>query len=72
MCQQFRTELQYMGNTTYIKNKRVCMKPLKARHEAIQKLKLPKAVKDSNSFEGVVHYLSMFCTNLEKLLKPMI
>ena len=27
-CQLFKTELQYMGNTTFIKEKRVCVKPL--------------------------------------------
>ena len=27
-CQLFRTELQYMGNTIFIKEKRVCVKPL--------------------------------------------
>ena len=27
-CQLFKTELQYMGNTIFIKEKRVCVKPL--------------------------------------------
>ena len=27
-CQLFITELQYMGNTIFIKDKRVCVKPL--------------------------------------------
>ena len=27
-CQLFRTELQYMGNTIFIKDGRVCVKPL--------------------------------------------
>ena len=27
-CQLFRTELQYMGNTIFIKDSRVCVKPL--------------------------------------------
>ena len=27
-CQLFRTELQYMGNTIFIKERRVCIKPL--------------------------------------------
>ena len=35
--QLFRTELQYMGNTIFIKDRRVCVKPLKSRLEAIQK-----------------------------------
>ena len=35
-CQLFRTELQYMGNTIFIKDRRVCIKPLRNRLEAIQ------------------------------------
>ena len=27
-CQLFSTELQYMGNTIFIKERRVCIKPL--------------------------------------------
>ena len=27
-CQLFRMELRYMGNTIFIKDKRVCVKPL--------------------------------------------
>ena len=37
-CQLFRTILHYMGNEIFIKNKRVCVKPLRSRLEAIQKL----------------------------------
>ena len=38
-CQLFKTELQYMGNTISIKKKRICVKPLQSRLEAIQRLK---------------------------------
>ena len=38
-CQLFKTELQYMGNTIFIKDRRMCVKPLRSRLEAIQKLK---------------------------------
>ena len=27
-CQLFKTELKYMGNTIFIKERRVCIKPL--------------------------------------------
>ena len=37
-CQLFKTELQYMGNTIFIKESRVCVKPLRNRLEAIQKI----------------------------------
>ena len=37
-CQLFKTELQYKWNVIFIKDKKVCVKPLKSRLEAIQKL----------------------------------
>ena len=40
-CQLFRTNLHYMGNEIFIQNKRVCVKPLRSRLEAIQKLQPP-------------------------------
>ena len=40
-CQLYKTDLQYMGNTIFIKDKRVCVKSLWSRLEAIQKLKPP-------------------------------
>ena len=35
-CQLFKTVLQYMGNTMFIKDRHVCIKPLRIRIEAIQ------------------------------------
>ena len=40
-CQLFRTNLQYMDNKIFIQNKRVYMKPLRNRLEAIQNLQPP-------------------------------
>ena len=37
-CQLFKTSLHYMGNEIFIDNKKVCVKPLRSRLEAIQKL----------------------------------
>ena len=34
-CQLFKTELQYMGNTMFIKDRKVCVKTLRSRIEAI-------------------------------------
>ena len=34
-CQLFGTNLQYMGNETFIKDKRDCINPLRNRVEAI-------------------------------------
>ena len=70
-CQLFKTELQYMGNTIFIKEKRVCVKPLRSRLEAIQKLKPPMNQKDCRSFAGIVNFISIFCPELQKLLKPI-
>ena len=44
-CQLFKTDLQYMGNTIFIRNKRVCVRPLRSRIEAIQKLEPPMMIK---------------------------
>ena len=41
-CQLFKTSLQYMGNEIFIVNKKVCVKPLRNRLEAIQKLQPQK------------------------------
>ena len=70
-CRLFKTSLQYMGNRIFIENKKVCVKPLRNRLEAIQKLQPPKTPKGCRSFVGVVNFLSMFCPELQKLLKPM-
>ena len=69
-CQLFTTSLQYMGNEIFIKNKKVCMKPLRCRLEAIQKLQPPKTPKGGRSFVGVVNFLSMFCPELQNYLSP--
>ena len=69
--QLFKKELQYMGNTIFIQEKRVCVKPLHSRLEAIQRLSPPTTVKGCRSFEGMVNFLSIFCQDLQKLLKPI-
>ena len=70
-CQLFRTELQYMGNTTFIKERRVCVKLLRSRLEAIQKLKPPTTQKGCISFASVVNFVSICCPELQKLLKSI-
>ena len=70
-CQLFKTELQYKGNTIFIKEKRVCVKPLQRRLEAIQKLKPPTNQKGCQSFAGIVNCVNIFCPELQKLLKPI-
>ena len=70
-CQLFKTSLQYMVNEIFIENKKVSVKPLGNRLEAIQKLQPPKTPKGCRSFAGVVNFLSMFCPEFQKLLKPI-
>ena len=60
-----------MGNTIFIKEKRVCVKLLRSRLETIQKLKPPTNQKGCRSFVGVVNFVSIFCPELQKLLKPI-
>ena len=60
-----------MGNTIFIQGERVCLKPLHSRLEAIQKLEPPVTVKGCRSFAGMVNFLSIFCQDLQKLLKPI-
>ena len=45
-CQLFRTELQYIGNTIFIKSRRICIKPLRS---------LPTTVKGCRSFAGRIN-----------------
>ena len=60
-----------MGNTIFIRNKRVCVKPLRNQIEATQKLKPPTTIKGCRSFVGMVNFVSIFCPELQKLLKPI-
>ena len=68
-CQLSRTYLHYMGNEIFIKDKRNCVKSLRSRLEAIQKLQSPTTVKGCRSFVGIVNFLSMFCPELQKMIE---
>ena len=59
------------GNTIFIRNKRVCVRPLRSLIEAIQKLKPSTMIKECQSFAGVVNFVSIFCPKIQKLLKPI-
>ena len=60
-----------MGNNILIKDRSNCAKPLGSRLEAVKKLKPPTTVKGCRSFAGMVKFLSLFCQELQKLLKPI-
>ena len=65
-CQLCRKNLHYMGNEIFIKNNRVCVKPLRSRLEAIQQLQPPTTVNGCRSFVGMINFLNMFCPELQK------
>ena len=70
-CQLYTKELQYMGNTIFIQENRVCIRLLHSRLEAIQRLRPPTTAKGCRSFAGMVNFLSIFCQDLQKLLKSI-
>ena len=60
-----------MGNTMFIKDRCVCVKPLRSRIEAIQQLKPPTNVKGCRSFAGMVNFVSIFCPEFQNQIKPI-
>ena len=61
-----------MGNEFNIHNRTMTITPLRSRTEAINKIPSPRTPKQCKSFCGVVNYLSLFCPDLQKLLKPIV
>ena len=60
-CQVFRKHLVYLGNVFDIENGVITITPMKSRIEANQKLLPPTTVKEC----------SLFCKDLQKILKPI-
>ena len=54
-----------MGNTMFMKDRCVHVKPLRSRIEDIQQLKPPTNAKGCKSFAGMVNFVSMFCPELQ-------
>ena len=71
-CQLFKTNLIYMGNEFTITKRTMTITPLRSRTEAINKIPTPRTPKQCKSVCGVVNYLSLFCPDLQKLLKPIV
>ena len=71
-CQLFKTKLIYMGNEFNINKRTMTITPLRSRTEAINKIPVPRTPKQCKSFCRVVNYLSLFCPDLQKLLKPIV
>ena len=60
-----------MGNIIFIKERRVCVKPLRSRLKAFQKLKLQTTNKCGKSFLDMANFLNLFCPKLQQLSKPI-
>ena len=58
-----------MGNEFVINKRTMTITPLRSRTEAIGKIPTPRTAKQCKSFCGVVNYLSLFCPDLQTLLK---
>ena len=59
------------GKQNVYKGQTCTCKPLRSRIEAIQQLQPPTNVKGCRSFAGMVNFVSIFCPELQKLLKPI-
>ena len=66
-CQLFKTELQYMGNVIFIKDKKVCVKLLVSRIEAIQKLNPPNSAKRLLKFHIYGKFLKYVMSGITKI-----
>ena len=66
-CQLFKTELHCVGNVIFIKDGKVCVKPLRSRLEAIQKLRLPTRPKGCRSFAGMVNFFKCVLSGITKI-----
>ena len=63
-CQFFKKKIVYMGLEFQVKDEKVCYTPLKDKCEVIQNLDLPKTLKQTRAFFGMVNFLSSFLPNL--------
>ena len=70
-CQLFRTNLHYTGNEIFIQNKRVCVKSLRSRLKAIQKLQPPHYSERIQKLWGNGEFSQHVLSRLQKLLKPI-
>ena len=71
-CQLFKIKLTYMGSEFVILEKTMTITPFRSRTEALHKIPTPKTAKRCKSFCGFVNYLSLFCPDLQVLLRPIV
>ena len=70
-CQFFKKKIVYMGLEFQVEDDKVCYIPLKDKCKAIQNLDLPKTLKQTRAFCGMVNFLSSFLPDLRRLLIPI-
>ena len=70
-CQFFKKKIVYMGLEFQIEDDKVCYTPLTEKCEAIPNLDLPKTLKQTRAFCGMVNFLSSFLPELRRLLIPI-
>ena len=59
-CQFFKKKIVYLGLECQVKNSKICYTPLKNKCEDIRNLELPKTLKQTRAFCGMVNFLSSF------------
>ena len=67
ICQFFKKRIVYMGLEFQVEDDKVCYIPPKDKCEAIQNLDSPKTLKQMRAFCGMVNFLSLFFTKVEKV-----
>ena len=70
-CQLFKTQLVYMGNEFSIEGNLLTIRPLQTRIDAIMNCPSPTSVTQCKRLCGMVNYMSLFCKNLQEVLKPI-
>ena len=71
-CQLFKTELQYMGNIIFIKDRKVCVRPLRSRVEAILKLNPLECQRVVEALQGWLTFLICLVWNYKSYLNQYI
>ena len=69
--QLFVKELMYLGTLFTVKSHGLVITPLLTRVDAIKNIPTPHTPKGCKSFCGIVNYLTIFCPELQKLLRPI-
>ena len=70
--QLFKTELQYIGNIIFIKDRKVCIRPLRSIVEAILKLNPPQCQNVVEVLQGWLTFLVCFVWNYKGYLNQYI